>query len=216
MHRGGNLRILIAHQHEVVRFGLRKLVEQHPEWEVCGEAASGEEFLDLACTRIPHVAVLNFSLPGLSGVTVINRLREAVPAAEVLLYTAHADAATLSNALAVGVRGCVMKSEGLAHVVTAIETLARHQPYLSPAVADIVLDMATNAPRTPSVDGLTSREMEVIQFVAEGESNKQIARRLGISVKTVESHRIFAMRKTNAKSMAHLIRFAIRNRLVQI
>jgi DNA-binding NarL/FixJ family response regulator len=208
------IRILIADRHEIVRYGLRTLIEAQPGWEVCGEAASGDELFELAQTAEPHVAVFDVDLPGLSGITVAGKLRSSPRAPDVLLFSTLDDPEAVSSALAIGARGYVLKHEGLSQVIEAVRALASHKAYLSPAASQIVLEHAMQKSSGPSLDCLTAREMEVVQLIADGDSGKRIAQRLNISSKTVESHRAAAMRKAGARTIAQLVRFAVRNHLV--
>jgi DNA-binding NarL/FixJ family response regulator len=208
------IRVLIADRHEIVRFGLRTLIEAQPGWEVCGEATSGEEVLELAQSAEPHVAVFDVDLPGLSGITVAGKLRATRQGPDVLLYSTHDDPNSVTSALAAGARGYVMKHEGLGQVIEAVRALAGRKAYLSPAASQLVLEHTWQRPRGPSVENLTAREMEVVQLIADGQSSKWIARRLDISFKTVESHRAAAMRKSGTRTVAQLVRFAIKHHLV--
>ena len=209
------LRVLIADDHEIVRRGIRDLVEGHPGWEVCGEASNGHDVLALALEQHPHVAVLDVSLPGLNGIAITRQLRQALPETEVLLFTMHDDDETVSGGLAAGARGYLLKTEGDEHLVNAISALGAHRPYFSSVVSELLLDAAVHDRKKSRLESFTVRELEVAQLIAEGESNKMIARRLGISVKTVESHRAAAMRKAGVRSAAEFVRFAIKHNLIQ-
>jgi DNA-binding NarL/FixJ family response regulator len=208
------IKILIADRHEVVRYGLRALIQTQPGWEVCGEAASGDELFELAQASEPHVVVSGVDLPGLSGITVAGKLKAARQTSDILFFSAYDDPETVSSALAAGARGYVLKDEGLGEVVEAVKALAGHKAYLSPGASQIVLEHRLQKPSGPSLGSLTAREMEVVQRIADGDSSKRIAQRLNISSKTVESHRAAAMRKTGARTIAQLVRFAVRNHLV--
>jgi len=209
------LRVLIADDHEIVRTGVRAVVESQPGWEVCGEAANGAEVLDLALSSRPNVAILDVSLPGLNGIAAARQLKQALPGSEVLLFSMHDDEETILGGLAAGARGYLLKTDGDAQLVAAISALAAHRSYFSPLVSDLLLDSAVHERRTSRLENFTVRELEVAQLIAEGESNKKIARRLGISVKTVESHRAAAMRKAGVHTAAEFVRFAIRHNLIR-
>jgi DNA-binding NarL/FixJ family response regulator len=209
------LRILIADDHEIVRKGVRDVVEAHPGWEVCGEAGDGESALSIALREKPDVAVLDVSLPVLNGVAVTRRLKQECAGINVLLFTVHDDDETVSSALAAGVRGYVLKTESERYLEAAISALGANRPYFSSFVSEVLLEAATRERRKSRIESFTMREIEVAQLIAEGESNKQIARRLEISVKTVESHRAAAFRKAHARSAAELVRFAIKHNLIQ-
>ena len=209
------LRVLIADDHEIVRRGIRDIIEAHPGWEVCGEAANGQDVLAMAVAEHPNVAVLDVSLPGLNGIAVTRQLRQSSPETEVLLFTMHDDDETVSGGLAAGARGYLLKTEGDDQLVNAISALGAHRPYFSAIVSELLLDAAVHERKKSRLESFTVRELEVAQLIAEGESNKKIARRLGISVKTVESHRAAAMRKAGVRTAAEFVRFAIKHNLIQ-
>jgi DNA-binding NarL/FixJ family response regulator len=209
------LRILIADDHEIVRRGVRGIIEAQVGWEVCCEAADGDSVLDLALRYRPNVAVLDVSLPGLNGIAVTRQLRQACPDIEVLLFTMHDDNETVSGGLAAGARGYILKNDGDGQLVNAIAALENHRPYFSAVVSELLLDAAMNSRKKSRLESFTLRELEVAQLIAEGASNKCIARKLGISIKTVESHRAAAMRKAGVRTAAEFVRFAIRHNLIQ-
>lgn len=209
------LRILIADDHEIVRKGVRDVIEAHPGWEVVGEAADGQHALDLALREKPDVAVLDVSLPVMNGVALTRRLKQECPKINVLLFTMHDDDETISGGLAAGARGYLLKSDGDNQLVAAISALGAHRPYFSPTVSELLLDAAVHERKKSRLESFTVRELEVAQLIAEGESNKKIARRLGISIKTVESHRAAAMRKAGVRTAAEFVRFAIKHNLIQ-
>lgn len=207
------LRILLADDHAIVRRGVRNLVEAHSGWEICGEASDGQQALEIALREAPEVAVLDVSLPGLNGIELTQRLKTERPSVRVLLFTTHEDEETVSAGLAAGARGYLLKTDSERHLEDAIAALAADQPYFSSSVADLVRAGATSDRSPPK--SFSARELEVVQLIAEGNSNKQIARRLNIGVKTVESHRTAAMRKAGVRTAPELVRFAIRHRLIQ-
>jgi DNA-binding NarL/FixJ family response regulator len=209
------LQILIADDHEIVRRGVRGIIEANPGWAVCCEAADGEAVLDLVRLHRPDIAILDVSLPGLNGIAVTRQLRQAYPATEVLLFTMHDDNETVSSGLAAGARGYILKNDGDEQLTSAIAALARHRPYFSAVVSELLLDAAVSRRGKSKLESFTVRELEVAQLIAEGESNKLIARRLGISIKTVESHRAAAMRKAGVRTAAEFVRFAIRHNLIR-
>jgi len=208
------LRVLIADDHEIVRRGVRDLVEGHPGWEVCGEASTGSEVMELAMREHPNVAVLDVSLPGLNGIAVTRQLRRELPQTEILLFTMHDDDETISGGLAAGARAYLLKTDGHDHLVAEISALGSHRPYFSPVVSELLLEAAVHERKKSRLESFTVRELEVAQLIAEGESNKRIARRLNISIKTVESHRAAAMRKASVRTAAEFVRFAIKHNLI--
>jgi DNA-binding NarL/FixJ family response regulator len=209
------LRILIADDHEIVRKGVRDIIEAHPGWEVCGEAGDGDAALKLALREKPDIAVLDVALPILNGVALTRRLKQECANTSVLLFTVLDDDETVSGALAAGVRGYVLKTESERYLEAAISALGANRPYFSSLVSEVLLDAATRQRKRSRIESFTIREVQVAQLIAEGNSNKQIARRLEISVKTVESHRAAAFRKAGARTGAELVRFAIRHNLIQ-
>jgi DNA-binding NarL/FixJ family response regulator len=211
-------RILLADDHEVVRTGVRRLLRQcRPGWEVCGEASSGEDAVKQAEQRHPDVVILDAVMPGLPGIVAARAIRARVPSAEVLLFTMHETDELLADALASGANGFVLKSDPSRQLLAAVEALARHAQYVTPSLSDAYA--AVRLRRCRSLDGpallLTSREREVVRLLARGQPNREVANVLGISVKTVESHRANVMRKLELGSIVDLVRYAVRNRLVE-
>ncbi len=209
------LRVVIADDHEIVRHGVRGVIEANPGWEVCGEAGDGQTALEIALRERPNIVILDVSLPILNGLTVTRRLRQELPSADVLMFTMHDDDETVNGALAAGARGYLLKTDSDQHLIEAIRSLAARRPYFSPFVTELILDAAVNDRKKSCLESFTMRELEVAQLVAEGKSNKHIARHLDISVKTVESHRAAAMRKAGVHSGPEFVRFAIKHNLIQ-
>ena len=209
------LRVFVADDHDIVRRGVRGLVESQEGWVLCGEADDGPTALERALELKPDVAVLDVSLPLLNGLAVTRRLRQSAPGIEVLLFSMHDDDETINGGLAAGARGYLLKSEADEQLIQAIAALARHKPYFSSSVSELLLDAALHERRRSRLEVFTARELEVSQLIAEGNSNKMIARRLAISVKTVESHRAAAMRKAGVRTAAEFVRFAIRHKLIE-
>ena len=214
------LRILLADDHEIVRRGLKELLEEQAGWTVCAEAANGREAVEFAVQSRPHVAILDFSMPELNGLEATRRIRQAVPDTEVLIFTMHESEELIREVLSTGARGYLLKSDATRQLIPAVESVSRHMPYFSGRVSAVVLDgflkgRGSAEPVALGAERLTSREREIIQLLAEGNSNKAIATRLDLSVKTVETHRAAIMRKLDLNSLADLIRFAIRNHIVE-
>ena len=209
------LRVLIADDHEMIRRGIRDVVECHPDWEVCGEACDGQEALDLAIQEQPNVVVLDISLPTMNGLAVTRRLKQEVPKASVLLFTMHDEDDTISGGLAAGARGYVLKTDSSQHLEAAIAALGARRPYFTSIASELLLDATVNDRKRSRLESFTTRELEIAQLIAEGNSNKQIARRLKRSIKTIESHRAAAMRKAGVRSAAEFVRFAIKHNLIQ-
>ena len=207
-------RILIADDHEVVRSGLRTILEGQPHCEVIAEAADGKEAILRAIDTKPDVAVLDYSLPFVNGLEVTRQIRARLPRTEVLIFTMHDSETLIHDLLKAGARGFVLKTEAKRELLAAIEALASHRPYFTAKISEALLESFLAKPqRQQSV--LTNRERGVVQLIAEGHSNKEIGGLLNISMKTVETHRASIMRKLNLSSSAALVRYAIRNKLVE-
>jgi DNA-binding NarL/FixJ family response regulator len=217
-----SVRILLADDHDVVRQGLRRLLEEQPLWQVCGEAKNGREAVKLCQELMPDIAVLDVSMPELNGLEATRQIRKVSPATEILVFTMHQSEQLVRDMLAAGARGYLLKSDAAAHIVDAIGSLAVHRPYFNMRVSETVLAgylqfMAKTADPNHKKVGeiLTPREREILQLLAEGKANKEVARRLSIGVKTVETHRATIMRKIGANSIVDLVRYAVRNQIVE-
>jgi len=209
------VRILLADDHAVVRRGLRALLEARQDFEICAEASNGRDAVELALHHKPDVAVLDLSLPIVNGIEATRQIRKEAPGTEVMIFTLHDRENEIRDVLHAGARGYVLKSEADEQIVRAIEALARHHAYFSNHVSETLLDnFVEGQPPEGGAPPLTAREREVVQRIAEGNSNKKIAQLLQISVKTVETHRAAAMRKLDIHSTAELTRYAVRQKLV--
>jgi len=205
------IRILLAEDHVMFRQGLRVLLEQ-AGMVVIGEASDGQEALRLAHEHQPHVAVLDIAMPHLNGLETARRLREAVPQTKTILLTMHTEEPYVLEALQAGTAGYVLKTQAAVDIVQAIREAMQGAIYLSPRVANAVVQAYLTGASLPP-DPLTSREREILQRIAEGQTTKEIAAHLGLSVKTVESHRSNLMRKLDMHETATLVRYAIRRGL---
>jgi len=207
-------RILIADDHAVVRTGVRHILEDQPGWSVVAEAADGKDAVAQAIATKPDVAVLDYRLPLLDGIEVTRQIRRRVPMVEVLLFTMHDDESVLHEALSAGARSYVQKSDAALHLISAVQSLAEHKPYFTDRASQVLLkNFLTEADKVKHI--LTGREQVVVQLVAEGHSNKEAAAVLNVSIKTIETHRSTIMRKLDLTSSAALVRYAVRNNLVQ-
>jgi two-component system response regulator NreC len=205
------IRILLADDHVMVRQGLRVLLEQ-AGMSVIGEASDGQEALRLAHEHTPDVAVLDLAMPSLNGLETARRLRETLPQTKIVLLTMHPEEPYVLEALQAGAVGYVLKTQAAGDIVQAIRDALQGAVYLSSRVAHTVVQAyLTRSSRSP--DPLTSREREIVQRIAEGQTTKEIAAALGLSVKTVESHRSSLMRKLDIHETATLVRYAIRRGL---
>lgn len=207
-------RIVLADDHEVVRRGVRSLLESKHGWEVCGEAANGREAVELAKRLRPDVVVLDLSMPELNGLEAVRQICRLTPRPAVVVFSMHDAEQLVRDVLQAGALGYVLKSETAQHLLAAVESVQAGKPYFAGPVARTVLDGFLKAEKV-SEPSLTPREREIIQLVAEGQSNKDVAQRLGISVKTVETHRAALMRKLGLRDVTDLVRYAVRNRIIE-
>ena len=212
------LRIVIVDDHAVVRRGVRSLLESHPGWKVTAEAATGREAVEIVRRLQPHVVVMDLSLPELNGLDATRQIVKESPDVEVLVLTMHHSEQLARDVLQAGARGYLLKSDADQSLLSAVESLRQHKPFLTSTVTEFVLDnyirrgdLREDVPR----DAITPREREIVQLLAEGNSNKETAAALGVSVKTIEAHRANIMRKLRLKSVTDLVRYAIRNKIVQ-
>jgi DNA-binding NarL/FixJ family response regulator len=214
------VRILIADDHDIVREGLRKILDGHAHWVLCGEAQNGRQVVNLCQEMKPDIAILDISMPELNGVDACLQVRKVSPATEILVFTMHDSEHLVRSMLAAGARGYLLKSDPAQTLIEAVASLAAHRPYFNAHVSETILSgylhaMAQEMPSSPERGAsLTGREREVLQLLAEGRPNKEVARRLGVGVKTVETHRFAIMRKIGANSIVDVVLFAIRNHIV--
>jgi len=213
------LHVLIVDDHEVVRRGLRALIESRPEWEVCGEATTGREAVEKASNLKPNVVVMDIAMPELNGLEATRQVLKAVPRTAVLILTAHESEQLVREVLEAGAQGYVLKSDAGRDLVAAIEALSQHKVFFTSSVAKIVLEGyrkkgSHDEPSEDSPSVLSPREREIIQLLAEGKSNNEVADMLNISARTVETHRAHIMQKLNLHSITELVHYAIRNRIV--
>ncbi|HLW79364.1 MAG TPA: response regulator transcription factor [Terriglobia bacterium] len=212
-------RILIADDHEIVRRGLRVILGARPDWEVVGEAANGREAVELARKLKPDAVVLDIAMPELNGLEATHQILKAAPAAEVLILSMHESEQLVREVLDAGARGYVLKSDAGRDLVGAIEHVLQHRPAFTSKVANMVLEgYLTGQGKKDEQQGpgrLTSREREIVQLLAEGKSNKDVAVALDISVKTVEAHRSNIMHKLGLHSLSDIVHYAVRNKIVE-
>ena len=213
------LRILVVDDHAVVRRGVRSLLESHEGWEVCGEATTGRDAVAQNLRLRPDVVVMDLSLRELNGLDATRQILKDAPETEVLVLTMHHSEELARDVLQAGARGFVLKSDADENLITAVDSLRQHKPFLTSTVTEFVLDHFVQrgdaSHNDPAPAGVTAREREIVQLVAEGRSNKEAAATLGLSVKTVEAHRMNIMRKLHLRSASDLVRYAIRNKIVQ-
>jgi two-component system, NarL family, response regulator NreC len=207
------IRILLADDHMVVRHGFRRILDAQEDMEIVGEVSNGREAVEQAAALQPDVIIMDVTMPELNGIEATRRISEIVPKARVLALSMHRDSVYVREILRAGARGYLLKDSGEADLVSAVRAVAQGEGYLSPAVSEAVLRDYRKHVTNP-IDLLTSREREVLQLVAEGRTNKEIATALNLSVYTVEAHRGKIMEKLNIHSASEMVRFAIRNGLI--
>jgi two-component system, NarL family, response regulator NreC len=212
------LKVLIADDHGVVRKGLRLLLEQYPELSVVGEAANGRDAVTMAAALAPQVAVLDVAMPILNGIEAAEQILRADSQVGVILLTMHADESYVLRALHAGVKGYLLKESAEEDLLAAIKSVAKGKPFFSRAINEVLLEdymrVLKQQGLSDSFDLLTVREKEVLQLLAEGRTNKEVAVILDVSPYTVESHRTNLMQKLNVHNTAELVLYAVRKRLV--
>jgi DNA-binding NarL/FixJ family response regulator len=214
------LRILVVDDHEVVRQGTRAVIERQPGWEVCGVAANGREAVEQACALKPHVVVMDMTMPELNGLEAARRIRRRFPKTEVLIFSAHQTEELIREVFEAGVKSFIFKSEAPRFLVDAIRALSEHKPFFTNKVSEVLFAEILDRSE-PSPDGtrpgkrLTPRERQIVQLLAEGQSNKEVAVVLGISTRTAETHRAGVLRKLSLDSLASLVRYAVRNKIIE-
>ena len=205
--------VLLADDHTILRETLRAFIESNG-WPVVGEAADGVAAVEMARTLRPDITILDISMPGLNGISAASEILRFEPRMIVLLLTVHNDDHFVFQALRAGIKGYVLKTQAAADLIQALRETSRGAIYLSPGVSRAVVKGCLSKGE-PSEDPLTLREREVLQLVAEGSTNKEIGDILGISVKTAESHRARVMKKLAIHDTAGLVRYAIRQGLIE-
>jgi len=218
-------RILIADDHAVVRRGLRELLETQPGLEVCGEAANGAEALEQVRTGKPDLAIVDLTMPEMNGLEAARSIRQESPTTEVLVLTMHFADELAREVLRTGALGYMLKSDADVELIAAVDHMRRHQPFFTTRLAVSLAQSFVSATADDGACGhpdcndndspLTDRELEVTRLLAEGKSNKECAAALGVSSRTIESHRNHVMRKMKFSSFSDLVRFAVRSKLVE-
>jgi DNA-binding NarL/FixJ family response regulator len=213
------LRILVADDHGLVRRGARALLQARHGWRVVGEAANGREAVEKAIELKPDVAVVDIGMPELDGVEVTRQIREAAPDTNVLVLTMHESDQMVRRALDAGARGYLLKSDLTECLAKAVKAVSEGKRFLTPKVSEIVLEgfLKTRSQHQQSERAaarITPREIEIVQLLAKGKTNKEIAAALGITVRTVETHRAKIMLKLGLHSLTELVHYAIRNKIV--
>jgi DNA-binding NarL/FixJ family response regulator len=214
------VRILIADDHEVVRAGLRQLLIERKGWEVCGEANTGRQAVTLALETKPDVVVMDIAMPELNGLEAARQIRKSLPKTEIVMLTLHLSDQLAYEIINAGIRGYVLKSDANRDLVSAVEALGMHRPFFTAKVSEMMMDgLRRDKPRENVVDvrgRLTSRQREIVQLLAEGKTSKEVAVALNISVKTAETHRANIMRRLELHSVSELVRYAVKNQIIEV
>jgi len=217
------VRLLVADDHAVVRAGIRSVLEGQEGWKVVAEACDGREAVEKAQQVKPAVAVLDITMPVLNGLEATRQITETLPRTQVLILTVHDSEVIAQQVLQAGARGYLLKSDVGRDLIAAVDALLHNRTYLTSTVSRLIMDgYLGKGPRAgeekSGINGsfrLTSREREIIQLLAEGKSSKEVASLLNISVKTAETHRANLMRKLGCHSVVELVRYAVRNMIVE-
>ena len=214
------LQILVVDDHDLVRRGVKTILLAHEDWEVCGEANTGQDAIMKAQELKPDIVVLDIGMPDLNGLEVARRIRAASANTEILILSVHQSDQLVREIVKAGANGFIVKSDSDRDLVTAVESLANHKPFFNSQVSRVIFgpfnsDGPINKVPASIRERLTAREREIVQLIVDGQSSKEVASSLGISVKTIETHRVNIMRKLEIHSVIELAHYAIRNQIVE-
>ena len=213
------LRILLADDHKVVRQGTRALLSTVPEWEIVGEADNGRDAVSLTSELKPDIVILDIGMPELNGLDATRQIKKKLPETEVLIFTGQETEELVHDVFDSGARSYIMKTDAADHLIDALKALSEHKHFFTSRISEIVFARYIQEKGTlegaPEKSRITDREREIVQLLAEGKSSKEIATILGISVRTVETHRAAIMKKLGLKSFSELIRYAVRNKIIE-
>jgi DNA-binding NarL/FixJ family response regulator len=202
------VRVFLADHHVLIRGGLRALLRARRDFFICGEADNGVEAVKLAIQAKPSVAIMNVNMPGINGIEATRQIRKATPNTEVLIFTTEDNEDIMRECLRAGARGYLLKSASDEQIIDAIEALAEHHGYYSGSVTEKLLNGGDDRSL------LTAREREILRLIAQGRRSKEIALMLGVSLRTVETHRAAGMRKLDLHSIAEVVHYAMREQLI--
>jgi DNA-binding NarL/FixJ family response regulator len=213
------LRILVADDHEVMRTGVRALIEHEPGWQVCATATNGREAVETAKKLKPEVVVLDMTMPELDGLEALRQIKRALPNTEVVIFSAYHSEEVIEQLFDAGAKSYIQKSDAGRHLVAAIKSLVEHKAFFTPAISQILfakfLSCSSGGKKQNGQEHtVTERERDVVRLLASGSSNKEVANSLGISIRTAETHRATLMRKLGLDSLSALVRYAIRNNII--
>jgi len=216
------VRVLVVDDHDVVCAGLEKMINSQPDMEVCGLAGSGTEALEMARTLNPEVVVLDMNMTGMNGLDCARKMRTELPQCEVVLFTGLETDNLMRQAFASGAKSFILKTDAREHLLEAIRSLAQHKPYFTGKVSDVIFARLLrgsrgNAPEEDAQPGrLSEYELEIVRRLALGDGNRDLAQKLGVNLRTAEGHRAALMRKMNFESLADLVRYAVRNGIIEV
>src|SRR3984893_11349776 len=212
------LRILVADDHEVMRTGVRALIEQEPGLQVCGSAPNGQEAVEAARKLKPDVVILDMAMPELDGLEALREIKRALPNTEVVIFSAHRSEEVIGQVFEAGAKSYIQKSDAGRYLVAAIKSVAEHKPFFTSEISQILfakfLSGSAGKKQNKQEHTVTARERDVVRLLAWGNSNKEVANSLGISIRTAETHRAALMHKLSLDSLAALVRYAIRNNII--
>jgi DNA-binding NarL/FixJ family response regulator len=213
------LRILLADDHKVVRQGTRALLSAIPEWEIVGEADNGRDAVSLTAELKPDIVILDIAMPELNGLDATRQIKKKSPETEVLIFTGQETEELVHDVFDSGARSYIMKTDAADHLIDALKALSEHKHFFTSRISEIVFARYVQGKKAlegaPERSRITDREREIVQLLAEGKSSKEIGTILGISVRTVETHRAAIMKKLGLKSFSELIRYAVRNKIIE-
>jgi len=214
------VRILVADDHDIFRRGLKDLLTAHSGWHVVGEAKTGREAIALTAELQPEIVVMDISMPELNGLEACRKIHKSFPKIGILILTLHFSDQLLTNVIEAGARAYIMKSDADRDLISAVEALTTKRTFFTACAADILLngfskDHSVPEPESRLRSRLTSREREIVQLLAEGKSSKEVAVALGISAKTAETHRANIMRKLEIHSVSEVVRYAVKNQIIE-
>jgi DNA-binding NarL/FixJ family response regulator len=215
------LRVLVVDDHEIVRKGLRAVLETQPGWQVVAEAADGREAVEKAIETKPDITILDISMPSLNGLEAVRQIVKKVRRTKILVLTVHDSDVMINQVLEAGARGFLLKTDAGRDLVSAVEALRLDKTYFTQKADQMILNRYLDGGNPPDAEGegpaqvLTARQREIVQLLAEGKSSKEVAVALGLSVKTAETHRANIMRRINCHSVTELVHYAVRNHIIE-
>jgi DNA-binding NarL/FixJ family response regulator len=212
------IRVLLADDHQMMRRGVRAVIEGMPGWEVCGEASTGREAVEMVEKLRPTIVVMDVTMPELNGLEATRQIKKLFPDTEIMMFTGHENEELVHQVFEAGARSYILKTDGREKLDAALRALAERKPYFTTEIGEILFAKFLHGKENVATDAttgrLTDREREIVQLLAEGSSNKDVAEALGISVKTAETHRAAIMKKMQFKAFSDLVRYAIRNHII--